>query len=242
MTNKKFGFAVLGTIGGVCLCGSAHANLSSLDTGATQIGGPGGAVIDANWTVALLSAAAPPPEEIPIGGPAGPAFVVPNNVATFPDLFNYWVPNGPSSSWLTYSTPTQTGPDYSGGLYLYQLKFDVANAGAVSISFLSDNSSQLSLNGVTIGANGDPNNIANLAGNTYSQWTTVNGTLNAGLNTLDLLVYNYPYPAYNPTGARVELTGNETPVPEASTMLAGALMLLPLSVSAVRIIRKNVSA
>jgi hypothetical protein len=32
------------------------------------------------------------------------------------------------------------------------------------------------------------------------------------------------------------------PVPEASTMLAGALMLLPLGMSAVRIMRKNVTA
>jgi hypothetical protein len=46
-------------------------------------------------------------------------------------------------------------------------------------------------------------------------------------------------PTYNPEAYG---TATLTAVPEASTMLAGVLMLLPLGVSAVRIVRKNVIA
>jgi len=49
---------------------------------------------------------------------------------------------------------------------------------------------------------------------------------------------------YNSFGANVlgNATISPTPVPEASTVLAGALMLLPFGVSTIRIIRKRVIA
>lgn len=76
---------------------------------------------------------------------------------------------------------------------------------------------------------------------------------NGALTTLELNLFsngpsspipNGTYQLYENDGANVYGDANLSlvPVPEASTMLAGALMLLPLGMSAVRIFRKSLVA
>lgn len=227
----------------------AHAsidinNISSLDTGAGQYGANNGAVLtDPNWSVSLLSAPGGTP---PGGNPNAAAYLVPNNIG-FP--FGYWLPNDGTSSWLTYSTPTQVGGDMSGGKYQYQLTFTAANNGVINVSWLSDNSSWLYVNGgiydnTLIGTkpspiNNDPNDTS-----PFESWnspTELNMT--AGTQyTVDLDVFNALQSYGNPTGGRVEF--NEvsdsavSAVPEPATLISGVLMLLPFGASLVRILRK----
>lgn len=66
--------------------------------------------------------------------------------------------------------------------------------------------------------------------------------LNLYSNGASQPVPNGTYQLYENNGANAYGNATLTAVPEASTMLAGALMLLPLGVSAVRIMRKNVVA
>lgn len=225
----------------------AHASLvsiSSLDTGAGQYDANNGAVLtDPNWTVSLLSSS---DHETPPGGnPNGAAYLVPNNIG-FP--FGYWAPNDTTSSWLTYSTPTQVGGDNTSGMYQYQLTFTPANSGVVNVSWLSDNGSWLYVNG------GGYNNvqIGSKPGTDYSTfqtWNTPVGfNVTAGTQyTVDLDVFNAPQGYGNPTGGRVEFTGDvsvdpvDSPsaVPEPATLISGALMLLPFGASLVRILRRN---
>jgi hypothetical protein len=216
----------------------ASINIAALDTGAGLFGinNNSATLVDPNWTVSLVSSS---PTETPPGGtPTGAAYLVPNNIG-FP--FGYWVPNDATSSWLTYSTPTQVDGDNTGDTYRYQLIFTAANTCDASVRWLSDNSSWLYLNGVQIGTR--PSNSDNSS--TYGSWNTPVdlGTLIAGTKyTVDLDVYNIPQGNGNPTGARVEFSGNVSVVPEPTTMLAGALLLLPFGASTIRILRRNRAA
>ena len=222
-------------------------NISSLDTGAGLYNANnGGVVIDPNWTVSLLSTV--PAGQIPPGGiPDGNAYLVPNNIG-FP--FGYWLPNNATSSWITYSTPTQVGGDLTADTFQYQLTFTAANSGTVDVSWLSDNDSTLYLNGQLLGTVPDPlvpnpNNYT-----TFDQWNTpiaLNLTANTQY-TVDLDVYNIPQDSGNPTGGRVEFSGDVgvsqnsngfTPVPEGPSMLVdSALLALPVAAGALRKLRR----
>jgi hypothetical protein len=215
------------------------SNISSLNTGAglySQNYLANGALSDPNWTVSLLST--DPPGQTPPGGiPKGPAYLVPNDVG-FP--IPPWLLNTPTSSWITYSTPTQVGGDTTGGVYEYQVAFTAQNTGNITISFASDNGSALLINGATVATRPDAPPYPN---GPYSSFDTYNTLLTAGqLYTVDLIVTNTPQGFGNPTGANVQFSSdaaNVAAVPEASTVAAGALMLLPLGVSALRIMRKK---
>jgi len=65
----------------------------------------------------------------------------------------------------------------------------------------------------------------------YAPFTISSGFV-LGKNTLDFVVYN----AGDPTGLRVEIA---SPVPEPSTVIAGALLLLPFGVSTLRSLRRK---
>ena len=58
-------------------------------------------------------------------------------------------------------------------------------------------------------------------------------TTETGSTTADLRWNHYQSPSANPN------VGTYSPVPEARTIIAGALLLLPLGVSAVRGFRRN---
>jgi hypothetical protein len=105
------------------------------------------------------------------------------------------------------------------------------------VRWLSDNSSTLWLNGTLVGARSEDS--------PFMSWNSpVTLNLIAGLNTIDLNVYNLPQnqPTWgNPTGGRVEFLGNMnvSAVPEPTTMIAGALVLLPFGASTLRVLRKQ---
>jgi len=213
-------------------CATAHAtlNISALNTGAGDYGINNGApIIDSNWKVTLIP---PPANGIPPGGiPNGNAYLVPNNIG-FP--IPPWVPNSSLSTWITYSYPTQVGGDNTGGTYQYQLQFTALTTGSVDISLASDNNSSLFINGGLVVNIPDPQ--------PFSSFQDVDYSFKSGQNyTVDFDVYNIPQGNGNPTGANVQFSGdvNVAPVPEASTVFAGAMMLLPFGVSAARIMRKN---
>jgi hypothetical protein len=208
----------------------ANIDISALDTGAgmysvnTLANVP---QVDPNWTVSHLSGGPPP------GIVTGSAYLVPNDIG-FP--FGYWTPNNAKSSWITYSTPTQVGGDNSGSTFQYQVQFIAASTGQASVRWLSDNESTLSLNGTVVGtlAANPPG-----GGASFNTWGTTSLSLTAGtLYTVDVDVYNEPQGYGNPTGARVEFSGASV-VPEPTTMIAGALLLLPFGPSTLRFVRRN---
>ncbi|HEY3757129.1 MAG TPA: hypothetical protein VGL42_13340 [Opitutaceae bacterium] len=173
----------------------AGQNISSLDTGAGQYAANTGAqLIDPNWSVTLLSSTGIPPGGIPNGD----AYLVPNNIG-FP--FGYWVDNDTTSSWVSYSYPLQTGGDLTGGWYQYQVTFTAQASGQAGVRWLSDNDDDLYVNGVLLGSNSG----------TFAAWNSpVNFSLVSGHSyTVDLDVYNLPQSYGNPTGARVEFSGDE---------------------------------
>jgi hypothetical protein len=230
-------------------CGSiGFDSISSLDTGVSTVN-VGGVVVDANWTVCLLSGGTVNPAVAMLNGtaqggaPSGGASMGPNNIG-FP--FGYWIPNTTTSSWLTYTTPTPVGGDMTGGTYQYQVTFTAANSGVVDVSWLSDNGSWLYVNGNLIGSKGSVTD----SGSDFSPFNLWNQGLSFGvtkgtLYTVDLDVFNAPQGYGNPTGGRVEFTSGGvqfnslSAVPEPTTLISGALMLLPFGTSALRILRRN---
>lgn len=230
---------------GALACATAQAeNISSLDTGAGLYDvNNGPSLVDPNWSVSLLGTV--PANQTPPGGiPTGAAYLVPNNIG-FP--FGYWLPNSPTSSWLTYSYPTQVGGDVTDDTFQYQLTFTADNSGTIDINFLSDNTGTLYINGDDLGSNPAQ----------YSSWlaTPIDYAVTAGSTyTVDLDVNNTPQSSGNPTGARVEFSGdvgvdgplnsvNGNAVPDATgSVINLAFAALPFAASLLRKSRKNHAA
>jgi hypothetical protein len=224
-----------------CACATAQAeDISNLDTGAGSYAVNNGAVIvDPNWAVTLLET--DPAGQTPPGGiPTGAAYLVPNNVG-YP-LDGYWLANTPTSSWLTYATPTPRGADLTDGTYQYQLTFTAASSGVIGINFLDDNAGTLFINGDNLGSN--PGG--------FSAWlaTPITYAVTDGDSyTVDLDVVNGRQGDNDPTGARVEFSGDvnvdavAAAVPEESSLLVnGALLALPFGVGMLRKLRKHRTA
>jgi hypothetical protein len=221
----------------VCATAQASFNISSLDTGATAIAG---GTIDPNWTVSLLSGGSQP------GPLTGSSYLVPNgttyNVPEGGPSYQLvgpgpWIADDSTSSWISYYNPP-TLPDESGDTMQYQLKFIADYTGALNIRWLSDNTSSIYLNGTLAGQKTDPNSA-------FSSWSTTSTlSLTSGtLYTVNLDVYNTPQgqPTWdNPTGGRVEFAGGAvSAVPEPTTIISGALLVLPFGASTLRILRKR---
>ena len=217
----------------------AGANLGSPATqGSLNAGVPG--VVDPYWTVSLLSTV--PPGQTPPGGiPDGTAWLMPNFPTGFSNLFSYWVPNDSVSNWLTYSFPPQVGGDTTSDTFQYQLKFIATTGGVIGINWLSDNTDALLVNGVPIGSNAAQ----------FAAWLPGAGIpvlINPGLNTVDLEVFNEPQGNGNPTGGRVEFTGNldVLPVPATAVPDGGmSVALLGLSLvglASVETLRRKLAA
>jgi hypothetical protein len=212
-------------------------SISSLNTGAglynvnTLANAP---VVDPNWSVSLLST--DPSGQTPPGGmPTGAAYLVPNDIG-FP--FPHWIPNDATSSWITYSTPTQVGGDLTADTFQYQVSFVASASGVDYISWLSDNSSTALLNGAAIGTSPDWG---------YAMWNTpIALNLTAGDSyTVDVDVYNDPQDANNPTGLRVEFTGNvgvgnsDPPAPDTASPIIYLVFALPFAAQAMRRLRQK---
>ena len=143
-------------MGCVFTCATARAiPINLLDTGAAAGGNPTASSIDPNWKVSLVSSNGTPPG----GNPNGNAYLVPNDFNFAPpvsgSVYGYWTANDPTSSWITYSTPAQAGGDETSDLFQYQLKFLDLTPGStpVTISYLSDNTGTLYVNGASLGSN-----------------------------------------------------------------------------------------
>jgi len=77
----------------------------------------------------------------------------------------------------------------------------------------------------------------------YGSFTQFNNiALNQAVNTITFEVWNPSWPSFNPTGLIVAGTANVTPVPEPTTVVAGALLLLPFGMSTLRMLRKRRTA
>ena len=219
-------------------CAAAQADISILDTGAGLNGAAAGTT-DPNWTVSLLSTAPNPvgAGNVPPGGiPSGHAYLVPTSLGWPLAPTGPWVANNATSSWITYSNPTQTGGDNTGGTYQYQLQFNSASSGVVDVRWLSDNNGTLFVNQVEVGTKPDPDvtDPGNYTPfNAWNSWMPI--YVQTGPNTIDLDVYNIPQDSGNPTGGRVEFSA----VPEPTTLISGALLLLPFGASTLRILRRN---
>lgn len=202
----------------VCLASasSAKANFINLSTGASY----DASGVDANWKVTNIE-----PNNISYTGSA--YIATPNAAWVSSDLAN-----APTSKWVTYSSPTQSGGD-AGHHYTYTLNF-TCSAQTATLSWSTDNSGILYLDGVEIGQTGNT---------AYTSWNTINDLLlTGGTHTLTVNVYNAPQSSGNPTGLRVEFGVNvdasPTAVPEVSTIFAGLCLILPFGAGIIRRLKK----
>jgi len=234
MNLRKHLLPMAAIMGCVFACATAQAiPINLLDTGAAAGGNPTAGSIDPNWNVSLLSSNGTPPG----GNPNGNAYLVPNDFNFAPpvsgSVFGYWTANDPASSWITYSTPAQAGDDQTNDLFQYQLKFLDLTPGStpVTISYLSDNTGTLYVNGASLGSN---------SGSTFSSWTNDSYDFTGGiLYTIDLQVLNLPQATGNPTGARVEFSPNinVATVPDGGSTVA----LLAVALGGIALIRRKLS-
>jgi hypothetical protein len=207
---------------GVTLCAAAHASFV-LNTG-TDANNDGR---DDNWVLRSVAPNSPlPPGNRPDGWSLpGPAYLV--ATVTFPldPVKGPWVLNDPNSTWISYASPVHIGAENTYN-YTYRLVFSTIG-GSVPVRWLSDNSSNLYLDGVLAGSRPQ--------GTSFAAWNTpVALGLSPGMHTLDLEVRNLGQMNWgNPTGVRVEFPDG-MPVPEPATVLFGALLLLPFGASTLR--------
>jgi len=118
-------------------------------------------------------------------------------------------------------------------LYTYTRTID--GIGFLSGEFASDNGGELLVNGVV--AMHTPG-WENTTSGDYESFTSFSDiSLNQAVNTIEFEVYNPSWSSYNPTGLLV--SGTFTPVPEPTTVVAGAMLLLPFGMSTLRMFRKS---
>jgi hypothetical protein len=230
------------------------ASIATLDTGAGEFGDAAGTT-DSNWKVSLLSYTAAgamngnPAESFPPGYSTTPtlnspvaAYLVPNSGAEtggqVPDTVTPWVPNTTTSSWLTYANPSGfpggniNTPDNTGDKFLYALTFTAGFNGTVTINYVTDNESTLSVNSTQIGSTGSGSFGVLSPGFTFS-------VSSGSVYTVDVTVTNdIPNSGPNPTGADVQFTDTAiTSVPDGGWTVA----LLGVSLAGVEFIRRKMA-
>lgn len=167
---------------------------------------------------------------------SGSAIVV-NEGFPIPPWLDYSAPNG-DSRWVSINSSGGGGTDAS---YTYVTTFTVGSAAGLTLSgkWSGDNDSDVFLNGNLIGHQ----NFSDGGLNSFQHYNSFNTSLLAnGVNTLEFVVHNGYVPAQGgdagPFGLRVE---SLSVVPEPTTVIAGALLLLPFGASTIRSLRKRVS-
>ena len=184
---------------------------------------------DLNWTVSSPY----------YTGPAA-YLAAPANAWPFSTGGGPWVADDNTSSWITYSTPLDMNAPAT--TYTYRETFTLASAETLAFRFLSDNESTVFLlqgaQQTQIGQNGPAYDTS-----TFSMWSPYQ-TLNLGSGTygFEVQVVNDPWSGANPTGFRFEEYQVVSPVPEPTSIVAGALMLIPLGLGFLRAIRKDGAA
>lgn len=194
---------------------------------------------DNNWTVTTATGSATG------GAYSGAAFLAENgggSTSGFPFISPFWTPDNATSSWITYGTPLNNAPQ-AGASYVYSDMFTAAATSTLTLRWLSDNESSLSILDLNTSIT-TPIGFIPISGNSplnvWSQFYTF--SLVAG-QQYDIMINVTNDPAINfganPTGVRFE---GSVSVPEPTTVVAGALMLLPFGIGAVRSLRKDRSA
>jgi hypothetical protein len=164
----------------------------------------------------------------------------------------------PIPPWLTYvpanGNSRWISVDSSGGNanlpiadHVYLTTFTLSSVPSsivLSGEWSSDNASDVYLNGNLLGSKAfqDSNGYSFTH---YDSFSTANaGFFLAGANILEFIVHNgdINQPVGNPGGWFGLRTQDLTIVPEPTTMIAGALLLLPFGASTLRILRKNRAA
>ena len=173
----------------------------------------------------------------------GNAVVVTGNSFPIPPWLDYSAGNG-NSRWISVDSAGGSG-SLPGMDHSYVTTFSLTSAGYVlSGQWSSDNASDVYLNGNFIAslAFGSPGNYSFQH---YASFSTAN-FLVSGVNTLQFLVHNGDVNQQDGVpggwfGLRAEgLT--LTAIPEPTTVIAGALLLLPFGASVLRKLRKNRTA
>lgn len=196
----------------LAITGSAQAAMVNYNTGQGALGS-----VDPNWE---LTAIAPPN---PPGGDSMPdTFVIGHHPA--------WIQNDATSKWISYTAPRNDAGDIF-RTYTYTLNFYTIGGDDLAFRWSSDNASRLYL---------DNTLVSTLAGEqAYKVWQSFPLDLSAGNHTIAIQVENFAQAhSPNPTAVRVEFAA---PVPEPSTVLAGALLLLPFGASTLRKLRSKKS-
>ncbi len=225
----------------------ASAQVSGLyNTGVDSSGAvlPNGTISDPHYILT----------SIPSGSPTDLSQVeIVTSAFGYPISTGGWLGDDSASAWLTpnpagnpagYRSGASTSTYYSAsdphtdlvGQYIYKTTFQMGNnAVAISGEIATDDAiTDIYLNGKSLG-------ITVADGTSDNSWVPFtidasdfsNFNLN-GVNTLDFDVYNDG----SITGLRVEWS----PVPEPTTMVAGALLLLPFGMSTLRMLRRKQTA
>jgi hypothetical protein len=154
-----------------------------------------------------------------VSGPSGASTSVVNTTA--PEVAGFWIPNSGTSSWIGSTNS-------SSGAYTYSTTFDLAGLDPSTASILGNWAGDNT--GVSILLNGSDTGItANAASVNFAGFTPFSIAPGAnfvtGVNTLAFTLNNLPGSAPNPTGLRVELTGNAdiASVPEPSDFMGTAI-------------------
>jgi hypothetical protein len=179
----------------------------------------------------------------------GGAAVVVNPGFLIPPWVVYSPANG-LSRWISVDSSGGNG-NLPISVQTFTTSFTLSGLANVTLSGLwaSDNASDLVLNGNLIGSIPFGTNPKYSFGQYTAFAASTQSYFNLnGLNTLVIVDYNGDanQQAGNPGGwfgVRAEsLTITGTPVPEPTTIIAGALLLLPFGASTLRILRKNRTA
>lgn len=191
--------------------------------------------VQPGWTITSV---------VPSNPPGGLTPPTPPSSAYVVTAYGYWIPNNAVSKWISYSTPLFTGGDIYRE-FTYSLTFQAAAGDNFFMRFSADNGTKAYLNQTPSSGLlfdwGSPDAGNFTAFQSFSPWLNVSGVGN-GQNTLTFVVDNLNQDYLNPTGLRVEFSLEEPQlavVPEPSTFLAGALLMLPFGLARLRLLRNR---
>jgi hypothetical protein len=162
------------------------------------------------------------------GSGTGVASIVASSDA---DWYSGWIANSAASSWIA-ANPNNTANNNG----TYSLSFDLTGYSLSSVSLSGswtiDDGGSLYLNGYLLSSLGNGN------WGSLAAFSVPSSDFVAGVNTLTIVggdTDNYL------EGVRLQgdVTGSLAPVPEPTTILSGALLLLPFGSSALRQLRKK---
>ncbi len=229
MNVEKLNLKLALMAGVLGLAAQANANLitSLYDTGVNSSGAPlANGATDSHYTLTQVPSGSTTPIAVTSAGgfPVGP-----------------WIGDDSSSAWIRPNNPNVTDPV---GFYTFTTTFSLsgldASTAQIAGQWATDNyGEEILLNGNAVSFTGAPG-----LGAFTSTFDITSGFI-SGLNTLAFVVnnaYDNSGNTSNPTGLRVEMTGTASPVPEASTVVSGSLLLLPIGAMALGMLRKRKSA